>query len=70
MQYAYAFLCPRVIFVVVVVVVFKAVNTFIQQGCFKLIKSDNKDIYNVTRDFYFKYMLFFHQCFLSSKSSN
>ncbi len=22
-------------------------NTFIQQGCIKLIKSDNKDIYNV-----------------------
>ncbi len=27
---------------------------FIQQGCIKLIKSDNKDIYNVTKDFYLK----------------
>ncbi len=24
----------------------KCKNTFIQQGCIKLIKSDNKDIYN------------------------
>ncbi len=32
-------------------------NTFIQQGCIKLIKSGSKDIYNVTKDFYFKYML-------------
>jgi len=29
-------------------------NTFIQQGC---IKFDSKDIYNVTKHFYFKYML-------------
>ncbi len=28
--------------------------TFTQQGCIKLIKSVNKDIYNVTKDFYFK----------------
>ncbi len=32
---------------------FKDINTFIQQGCIKLIKSDSKDIYNVTKDFYF-----------------
>jgi len=25
------------------------INTFIQQGCIKLIKSDSKDIYNVTK---------------------
>jgi len=24
---------------------FKALNTFIQQGCIKLIKSDGKDVY-------------------------
>ncbi len=30
------------------------INTFIQQGCTKLIKSDSKDIYNVTKYFYFK----------------
>ncbi len=29
-------------------------NIFIQQGCIKLIKSDSKDIYNVSKDFYFK----------------
>ncbi len=34
-------------------------NTFIQQGCIKLSKGVSKDIYNVTKDFYFKYMLFF-----------
>jgi len=33
---------------------FKENCTFIQQGCFKLIQSDIKDIYNVTKDFYFK----------------
>ncbi len=30
------------------------INDFIQQGCIKLIKSDSKDIYNVTKDCYFK----------------
>ncbi len=30
------------------------INTFIQQGCFKLIKIDDKDICNVTKDFYFR----------------
>ncbi len=28
-------------------------NTFIQQGCNKIIKSDSENIYNVTQDFYF-----------------
>ncbi len=32
----------------------KEINTFIDQGCIKLIKSDSKDIHNVTNDFYFK----------------
>ncbi len=32
---------------------------FIQQGCIKLTKNDSKVIYNVTKDFYFKLMLFF-----------
>ncbi len=35
------------------------INTFIKQGSFKLIKRDDKDIYNVTKDFYFRKMLFF-----------
>ncbi len=30
------------------------INTFIQQGCIKLIKSDGKDMYNVTKAFYFR----------------
>ncbi len=29
-------------------------NTFVQQGNIKLIKSDSEDIYNVTKDLYFK----------------
>ncbi len=33
------------------------INICIQQGCFKLIKSDDRDIYNVTKDFYFREML-------------
>ncbi len=32
---------------------------FILHRCIKLIKGDSKDIYNVTKDFHFKYMLFF-----------
>ncbi len=32
----------------------KEINTFIQQGCIKLIKSESKDIYIVAKDFYFK----------------
>ncbi len=34
--------------------IYKENSTFIQQGCIKLIKSYCKDIYNVTKDFYFK----------------
>ncbi len=30
------------------------INIFIQQRCIKFIKSDSKDIYNLTKDFYFK----------------
>ncbi len=37
------------------------INTFIQQGCITLIGSDSKDIYHVTKDFYFRKMLFFPQ---------
>ncbi len=33
---------------------FKEINTFILQGCIKLIKSDSKDIHYVTKDVYFK----------------
>ncbi len=32
------------------VIFFFLINTFIQQGCIKLIKIDSKDIYNVTKD--------------------
>ncbi len=28
---------------------FKEINTFIQQGCINLIKTDSKDIYNVKK---------------------
>ncbi len=35
------------------------INTFIQQGCITFTKNDNKDIYNVTKNIYFKYMLNF-----------
>ncbi len=34
------------------------INTSIQQGCIKLIKSESKDIYNVTKDFHFKYCIY------------
>ncbi len=34
-------------------------NTFIQQECFKLIKSESKDIYNITNDLYFLKKLLF-----------
>ncbi len=30
------------------------INHFIKQGCFKLIKSDDKDIHNVTKVYYFR----------------
>ncbi len=29
-------------------------NAFVQQECIKLIKSDSNDIYNVTKELYFK----------------
>jgi len=34
--------------------VLKEINTFINQGCIKLIKSKSKVIYNVAKDFYLK----------------
>ncbi len=37
---------------------FERNNTFIQQGQIQLIESDSKDIYNVTKDLYFKLMVF------------
>ncbi len=36
------------------VFIIKNNDNCIQQECIKLIKSDNKDIYNVTKDLYFK----------------
>ncbi len=30
---------------------FLDINTFIQQWCFKLLKSDSKNMYNVTKNF-------------------
>ncbi len=47
-------------------------NTFIQQGCNKIIKSDSENIYNVTQDFYFKSTLFKkkNQTILSKKQQN
>ncbi len=35
-------------------VFFKDIKTFIKERCHKMIQSDSKDIYNVTKDFYFK----------------
>ncbi len=32
----------------------KEINTFIYQGWFKLIKSDDNNVYNVTKYFYFR----------------
>jgi len=29
-------------------------NNFIQQGCIKLIKSDSKDMYNMSNEYYFE----------------
>jgi len=38
----------------------KGIYTFIQQGLvIKLVKSDSKDLYTVTKDFYFKLIPFF-----------
>ncbi len=47
---------------------FKLIHDLIQEGCIKLIKSVSKDIYNVTKDLYFKYMLFF-LIFYTSKNT-
>ncbi len=33
---------------------FKETNTFIQQGCIILTKTDSKDLHNVTKGLYFK----------------
>ncbi len=46
---------------------FKESNTFIQQGCIKLIQCNSKDIHNVTKKLYYKEMLFFWT-FCSSKN--
>jgi len=35
----------------------KEMNTLLHQGCIKLIRSDSKDVYNVTR-FQFQMLLF------------
>jgi len=32
------------------VIFFKEIKAFIQQGCITLIKSENKDTYNITND--------------------
>ncbi len=32
----------------------KLINALVNQGCIKLIKNDSKDIYNITKDLYFK----------------
>ncbi len=34
-------------------------NTFIQQRCIQFLKSDSKDIYNVTNDLHFRLILFY-----------
>ncbi len=38
----------------VVCFLFKEMYTFIQQECMQLIKSDSKDFYMVTNEYYFK----------------
>ncbi len=35
------------------------------QGCIKLIKSDSKEMYSITKDLYFKSVLFFQTFYLS-----
>ncbi len=51
----------------------REINTFIQQGCIKLIKNDSKEIYNVTKYFYFKncysFELHIHQRIQKNKCS-
>ncbi len=50
------------------------INTFINQGCIKLIKSESKDIYYVTKDFCFKYCcsleLYIHQRILKKNNNH
>ncbi len=46
---------------------FKKLILLVNKECIKLIKSDSKDIYNVTEDFFLKQMLFFWT-FYSSKN--
>ncbi len=41
------------------ILLYCTINTLIQQGCIKLFKTDSKYIFNATKDFYFKQMLFF-----------
>ncbi len=53
---------------------FLEINTFIQQGCNKLIKSDSEDIYNVRILKYIESWKYFNidnnkKSFLSSKSA-
>ncbi len=38
---------------------FFLIDTFIQQGCIKLVEGNGKDIYNVIKDFVFQNKLFF-----------
>ncbi len=39
----------------------REMNTYIQQGCIKLIKTDSKDIYNVRKDYCLKKVSVFLQ---------
>ncbi len=41
-----------------------------QQGCINLIKSDRKEVNNVTKYFYFKYILFFLTFYSSKNNEN
>ncbi len=43
-----------------VIVFFKEITAVIQWRCVQFIKSDRKNIYNVTKDFYFKEVLLQH----------
>ncbi len=46
-------------FILFYFIYFKEINTFIQQGCMELTQNNSKHIYNVAKDFYGKWMLFF-----------
>ncbi len=58
----------NLIFILFIYFISQEFNTFVQQGCIKLIKSDNKDMYNVAKDFYFRQMLFFWTFYSEKKS--